>query len=261
MNTKKIVFFDVDHTLYDPFEKRVPPSNVEALKKLHERDDVLLAIATGRAFYMLDIVKEIQPYIDLYITINGQLIYHGDRLIEDLPMPKEDVATVKELFNRHGLAYGFIGKESHAISRLNSKIVGRFYEQSLPLPDLNPDFEKENRVYQMWAFSTPKQMHAVETELEGYRLVPWIEEGFDVIHKLRSKKEGVLKTLTLLNIPLENAYCFGDGNNDKEMLAAIPNSVAMGNASEHVKSHAAHVTAPFYEDGIEKALLKFGLLK
>jgi len=261
MPPKKIVFFDVDHTLYDPFEKRVPPSNVEALKRLHQRDDVLLAIATGRAFYMLDIVDEIKPYIDIYITINGQLIYEGDRLIEDLSMPKEDVETVKKLFIKHDLAYGFIGKTRHAISRMNEDIIRRFHEQSLPLPEVNPDFDSEESIYQMWAFSTEEEMESIAASLPEYRLVAWIEEGFDVIHKDRSKKEGVLKTLSLLNIPLENAYCFGDGNNDKEMLAAIPNSVAMGNASNHVKAHAAHVTAPLKEEGIEKALVKFGLLK
>ena len=54
--TKKIIFFDIDRTLYDPDTRSIPKSTIESLKILNEKDDIEIAIATGRAFYMLHII-------------------------------------------------------------------------------------------------------------------------------------------------------------------------------------------------------------
>ena len=64
---KKIIFFDIDRTLYNPETKSIPNSTIEALKQLHTRDDVEIAIATGRAYYMLHIIDEIKEFIDIYV--------------------------------------------------------------------------------------------------------------------------------------------------------------------------------------------------
>ena len=53
---------------------------------------------------------------------------------------------------------------------------------------------------------------------------------------------------------------FGDGGNDISMLKAAGVGVAMGNASDDVKSHAAYVTTSASEDGIANALKHFGLV-
>ena len=45
-----------------------------------------------------------------------------------------------------------------------------------------------------------------------------------------------------LNIPKENTYAFGDGENDTEMLHLVGTSIAMGNADDEVKKHASTVT-------------------
>ena len=53
---------------------------------------------------------------------------------------------------------------------------------------------------------------------------------------------------------------FGDGDNDIDMLRYAHIGVAMGNAGEHVKTHADYVTACVDDDGIYKALKVYGLL-
>ena len=68
MANKKIIFFDIDRTIYDPDTRSIPLSTKEALKKLHDNPDVEIAIATGRAFYMLHIIDEIKEYINI---LNG----------------------------------------------------------------------------------------------------------------------------------------------------------------------------------------------
>ena len=76
-----------------------------------------------------------------------------------------------------------------------------------------------------------------------------------------SKKEGIKRILEMENIKLENAYAFGDGDNDIEMLDYIPNSVAMGNGSASAKKHAKYLTDDIKKDGLLKGLIRLGLLE
>ena len=61
-------------------------------------------------------------------------------------------------------------------------------------------------------------------------------------------------------ISLDEAMCFGDGGNDKDMLMAAGCGVAMGNAEEEVKAAADHVTEDIDDEGILKACKHFGLI-
>jgi hydroxymethylpyrimidine pyrophosphatase-like HAD family hydrolase len=53
---------------------------------------------------------------------------------------------------------------------------------------------------------------------------------------------------------------FGDGENDVDMLEFAGLSVCMGNGAPEAKAVADYVTDSVGEDGIEKALIHFGLL-
>ncbi len=260
LSERRIIFFDIDHTLYDPFYDRIPPSALEALRKVHEKGDTILAVATGRAYHMLSVIDEVADLFAVFVTINGRIILHRGEIVHDDPFPQEEVARIKALFSREGLCHGFIGKHTHAVSHADASILERFERQRLPLPITDKDFDRHNDVYQMWAIA-PKEEHArLAALLPRHDLVAWLEDGFDVIHPEKDKGSGVEKALELLDIPKERAYCFGDAGNDIGMLAGIPNSIAMGNASDTVKRHARHITAPLSDDGIAKALHKHGFL-
>ena len=53
-----------------------------------------------------------------------------------------------------------------------------------------------------------------------------------------------------MNIPIEDSYAFGDGENDIEMLATVGCGIAMGNAAKAVKAHAKKVTDSVSQDGV-----------
>ena len=65
----------------------------------------------------------------------------------------------------------------------------------------------------------------------------------------------------LITIPIENAYAFGDSNNDLPMLLCVPNSVAMGNSlPTSLFDQVSYVTTKSSEDGIKIALEQFGFI-
>ena len=66
--------------------------------------------------------------------------------------------------------------------------------------------------------------------------------------------------LDYFGIPLENAMALGDGENDLSMLVHAGIGVAMGSASDFVKSQADYTSGTVDEDGVVSALEHFGLL-
>ncbi|MEC9484581.1 MAG: Cof-type HAD-IIB family hydrolase [Candidatus Izemoplasma sp.] len=258
--TDKIIFFDIDRTLYDPNTKSIPTSTINALKKLHEAPNVEIAIATGRAFYMLHIIEEIKEYVDIFILINGQIIIKDNETIFRNPLSDDDVERIVTIFEDNALKYGFLGEHSETLNIVDEKGKRAFELASMTVPEVNPDFYKTNRIYQMWAFCEqtdhPKYMEA----LDDLNVVPWLGDGFDVLSKGMNKKEGIKTILEILEIPLEQAYAFGDGENDIEMLEFIPHSVAMGNASKNAKAAAKYITTSIDENGIYEGLKMLGFI-
>ena len=53
---------------------------------------------------------------------------------------------------------------------------------------------------------------------------------------------------------------FGDGNNDIEMLRAVGNGIAMGNASDDLKAVADEICGDVSEDGIYQYCLENELI-
>ena len=74
---------------------------------------------------------------------------------------------------------------------------------------------------------------------------------------------GVTKAFALerlaqkLNIKVEEIMALGDANNDLEMLKFAGLGIAMGNASDYVKSLADNVTDSNDENGVAKAIEKY----
>lgn len=74
--------------------------------------------------------------------------------------------------------------------------------------------------------------------------------GMDVSHAETSKGKAITIFAEKYNIPLHRIAAFGDYNNDISMFEVVGYSVAIGNASEKVKSHATYVTKSNNEAGV-----------
>ncbi|MFK5883509.1 MAG: Cof-type HAD-IIB family hydrolase [Candidatus Izemoplasma sp.] len=261
MNNKKIIFFDIDRTLYDPDIKGINKSTIRALKKLSENKNIEIAIATGRAFYMLHVIEEIKQYINVFITINGQIIIKDNKTIFRNPISKKRVIQLVDEFDNKDLKYGFLGEFDETLNIVDEKGKLAFELVDMKLPRVDPNFHLQNDIFQMWAFVERKEHNYYKEYINDLEVVSWLGDGFDVLSKGMSKKEGIKRILDLLDIPLENTFAVGDGDNDIEMLDFIPESVAMGNASKKAKAHAKYLTDDIKEDGLYNSLVMLGLIK
>ena len=93
-------------------------------------------------------------------------------------------------------------------------------------------------------------------ELARYENFPCVE----MMPKGISKADGIRILLEELDIPLSNTYAFGDGPNDLEMLQYVQYGTAMGNAEESVLRSAKYRTEGIWEDGVARALERYGLI-
>jgi Cof subfamily protein (haloacid dehalogenase superfamily) len=93
--------------------------------------------------------------------------------------------------------------------------------------------------------------HASATRSQAYYL--------DVTHPHAIKGQGLLGIARLLDLPTEAVLAIGDGVNDITMLQRAGFAVAMGNANELVKGHAAVVTDDCDNDGFAKAIERYVL--
>lgn len=80
-----------------------------------------------------------------------------------------------------------------------------------------------------------------------------------IMHTHCSKASGVTALAQQVGIPLAQVMAIGDNNNDIEMLEAVGWGVAMGQASDTVRSIAQAVTTSNAADGVARAIECYAL--
>ena len=76
---------------------------------------------------------------------------------------------------------------------------------------------------------------------------------YECVPNGHSKATAIQRVLDHYQIPLRDAYVFGDSMNDLEMIRAAGVGICMGNGSETLKKAADEVCAPVGEDGLYRA--------
>lgn len=79
----------------------------------------------------------------------------------------------------------------------------------------------------------------------------------EFMHPKATKANGIAELAVKLNLTRESILAIGNGDNDIPMLKYAGISVAMGNATQKVKSHADFVTTSNNHDGVAVAIEKF----
>ena len=119
---------------------------------------------------------------------------------------------------------------------------------------------RTHKTYQLNLFLSDKDEQPILKMLPNCRSVRWCPLFGDIIPKNGGKSTGIKYILDYYNINIDECMAFGDGGNDKEMLEFAKIGVAMGNASDDVKSIADYVTTDVDNDGILNALKHFNVL-
>lgn len=259
----KIVFFDIDDTLYIKDEKRIADSTRHALKALNAKG-IITAIATGRSPGAIPArIKELiqDTGIGMIVSINGQLVMYCGKVLHETPMATEEVAQVADYLNAHGIAYGSVGSDILTVSHQTPELHAATGDLGLGF-EVGPKAYETHAVYQMMAFYNDETGRTIEPGLpDTVKPIRWHESGVDLLVHAGSKARGIQAALDKLGLDMADAMAFGDGLNDIEMLQAVGCGVAMGNGQSALKAVADHICPPVTEDGVYRGLVELGVLE
>ena len=253
------VFFDIDGTLVSFRTHRMSDRVLSALHTLQEKG-IKLFVSTGRHPLMLDAVRSAFPF-DGYVTLSGQYCYCGDKVLRSNPMEPAAVEELVAAASSNAFSCIFLEGQDIYINYADEYTVQFMDDLHLPLPPISPPSRALGRdIYQAITFLTKENEGLLLERAPHLKTTRWHPSFLDVIPTTGGKDKGMDAILDYFGIPLENAMALGDGENDLSMLVHAGIGVAMGSASDFVKSQADDTTGTVDEDGVVSALKHFGLL-
>lgn len=255
----KACFFDIDGTLLSHATGRVPASTTKALKKLREKG-IKTIISTGRSLEELVKLPVLDVPFDAYLTLNGQLCLDENfKMFAGTPIGEGDMEILISMFEAKRIPLVLIREDGRAINYVNETVINTQNSTHGTIPEVS-SYNGE-KVYQVLGFIPEQEKNLLRKTLDECDITSWNDTGIDIIAKTGGKDAGIQKFLDREHITRSQTMAFGDGENDMAMLRFAGIGVAMGNGSDLLKRKADYVTASVDDDGIEKALLHFGLIE
>ena len=257
----RIIFFDVDSTLYSHKTKSVPKSAIEAIEKAR-KNGYKIALATGRSKELtaqLGIFDVI--HFDYFVTINGTLILDDkDNILYHKPCDKESIQKVINIVNENNLNMVFINQNTYYLLKPEDHRCHLGYDPlHIVIPKVIP-YQNED-IYQLNLFCEdeyfPLFYNVTKDKLSYSRLDDY---GYDVYSIGETKATGIKHLIDILNIPQKETMAIGDGHNDEEMIRFVGMGIAMGNAIPKIKKAAKYITDDIDNDGVAKALKHFNII-
>lgn len=267
MENKGVVFFDVDGTLIDWTKKIYSPTKAtkDSIVKLRE-NGYLTILATGRPKNCID-----EGILDLglngYIASNGAYAEIDNKVLFNETLDNKELKILLDFLEENNVVYMLEGQEYNYVLDINNEKISKLIkEANLNKDNFREDWDKETvQVSKIIAVAYDNKSFDLVCERfkkEGYAFMSNLSNGglFEIYKAKYTKGYGVEHLLKLLDISKENAYAFGDGENDIEMFQAVKYGIAMGGYHEKLEQYAYDFTEDVENEGIEKGLIKLGLV-
>ncbi|WP_041138379.1 Cof-type HAD-IIB family hydrolase [Beduini massiliensis] len=256
MSSKKIIFFDIDGTIFSPSSKKISSAVKKTIKKTMLQGH-LCFISTGRPFaYVNSEIKELG--FDGYILASGTHVQYRNKNLKIHAIESQVINELFQLLKNNQIEY-------IAHSPYDSYIHQNFIHAS--------DLYKNNKQYlKISTDAVEKDIMNDIVKLEihygnkqNFKLLkPYLNllsyEVYEEINSIDFFKKGNSKALAVKEIlnqvggSLEDTYCFGDGENDIEMFDLIAYPIAMGNAIPELKNKAKDVCKSVDDNGVADKL-------
>ncbi|MBO4559793.1 MAG: HAD-IIB family hydrolase, partial [Lachnospiraceae bacterium] len=271
---RKLVFFDVDGTIWD-WKRVVPDSAREAVRRMRENGHMAF-ICSGRAKgnlrapWLLDIGFDgMVAACGAYVELEGEILYN--RIIE-----QSQVKKTVDVLNRCKMPFVLEGPQKHWVSNWGfdrDDYVANLYEllkdDAVTIGGYTEGIEINKFSADILGMTDYREIRAT---LDDY--FDFIEHGvtpdlllasehkgkpleilgvIEAVPKGLSKGVGLKLVCEKLGIAPEDTIAVGDSVNDLEMFETAGTAIAMGNATEAAKQAADWITTDIHEDGVLNA--------
>lgn len=266
----KLVAIDLDGTLLGADHESVSERMAAALRAAQDAG-IRIVISTGRMYGNIPEAVRNACETDYVISSNGAAVWdtHSDTIIYGKPIRYAKAGQVIGLLNREHVYYEMYYQGTSYADRACYDAIDR---------DLLPDwYEKRIRVHSKPVDNALNFAVVGKRDIEKFN-IPFLKEetyrklwneiaalgGLEVVSSLGNnievnaagadKGDALLHLCGRLGIDRTEVMAIGDSGNDVQMLHYAGVSIAMGNASPHVKTIAAYVCPSNEEDGVAVVL-------
>lgn len=265
----KAAIFDVDGTLFDYKERKIPDSVVAAVRKLKDRG-ITVIVASARAYPELseDLLEKIDA--DYYVGSGGHSICSrfghclcSRRFTHD---QVEHIVEIAEKFDA-GLTLKY--EDRTCLYRYPELMYEIFSNIGAPqCPSVvcrSMDAHREDLPIGFTLRAVGSTWEQIRSALEIYPgdfRIELFGNGVvaDIYAPGTNKMTALADLVHRLGLCPENCIAFGDGHNDLEMIRWAGIGVAMGNAREELKAVADLICGATWEDGIARCLSTLSLI-
>lgn len=237
----KLLVSDYDVTIVE--NETVSPQVLELINTIHNDDNSLFAIATGRSYQdLIDSTNALRIPYDYALTLNGSIITNNNgEIIRERTIPNDIV-------EKGLLAMAEVMKYHKIVAMVSTK-EGRhaFYNQQEIKEYLN-NFRNHNEKYYGLgldcishdiAEAEPVAHILRECNIENCEIVKclfYVDIMFDGI----SKSDAISYIEQMHDINSANLYVIGDSYNDMSMFNNTKNSFTFHNSPQEVKEAATY---------------------
>lgn len=244
----KMIFFDIDGTLIALRKRRMTDRIEETLLRLKE-NRIRLCIATGRPLRELPCFGQVQ--FDAFLTFNGSYCCNRQEVIYANPICPTDV---EQVLNNAEKMHRYVALATLHKMGVNGKDpnLEEYLAHASQIINVAEDYDqlKQQPIYQMMVACSPEEYTLFTLGTKNVTMTSWSTKAADIIPANGGKGAAVKKILDYYGISPDETMAFGDGKNDIELLQSVGTGIAMGNASEEVKRHAAAICPSVEDDGI-----------
>ncbi len=243
-------FFDMDGTLYNNAFHEVSDKTFEMLNYLQKRGD-FVGLATSRCRSELKNLPFAMRsfHFDCLISDGGSFISQNEREYVD-SICVEDMKKIDAFSKRNHLSYRYSTKDGNYLGTDDSQYAHDIYFRLY----LNAPIQKEyceDEALNVILFCEDKLKEQAKVLFKHLSIVEYPD-------CLEIRACGVDKACAIEKMmrehDFEKVYCFGDGENDVDMLKLADVSCAMENGCDALKNVADYVIGRVDEDGIYKFL-------
>lgn len=257
----KIIFVDIDCTLYDHKYHKYDKKSFKALNKL-QKDGVKIIITTARPYYSVKdfhIFDYIKP--DGLILSCGAVTIYDNKLIHASNIDKDVLYKIVDVCKKYDLCIEMVETYDRFYATKKNDYVDYHHVIFKEIPAETKEYNGQD-INSLLLFAPKELDETLQKELpKSLRYLRFSDYGVDLIMSPRDKGDAVIKLLEYLSLDKENAMSFGDDFSDMKMNQSVHYGIAMGNGRDELKKVSFDIALPVWKHGVYRFLRKNHIVK